>query len=153
MSNRLADIFSFRGRLGRAAYWRRQRWSMLIGGVAIIPAIFLLMAGVQAPLALFPTLVLPAVLIAEAAAYVRRLHDVGRHAHRVLARDVAVVGLILAPLVIAVTAGATLQPYIQLTLLWLSGVGLIVGVVAQVRHPLRRVGDVGANAFGPPSAP
>jgi uncharacterized membrane protein YhaH (DUF805 family) len=154
MLDRFHSYFTFKGRLSRVAYLRRQRWSMLLGSIGVVATISLLVAHVQIPLALTPALLLlPAMLVAEVGGYVRRLHDVGRHAHRVLMKDVALVSLIVAPAVIAAMASALLRAEVLLALLSLTGVGVFVGFATQLRHPVRRPGDTGANAFGPPPVP
>ncbi|WP_416354688.1 hypothetical protein [Brevundimonas sp.] len=84
------------------------------------------------------------------AAYVRRLHDVGRHARHELARGLLVATLLLAPLAVLVFA-PDLPQWMHLCILGIAALPFLAGIFTGWRgSPTWQTGDPGTNAFGPP---
>ena len=150
MSDRLANAFDFSGRLSRGGRARLERKVMLIGSLGVVGPVFLLTIGTPRPVAAVPALLLIPLLMALAASGVRRLHDVGRHAHRVYLKRLVRLAITITPLGIA---GAF--PALPIPVLWslvgLSGVALLASLfIRDLGWTEWRRGDPGPNRFGPP---
>ena len=85
--DRLAGLFSFRGRASRLAYWRTQLWtSVLLAGLWIVTIFIAMGAG---DIAVIPMLFALPILVINLAVLVRRLHDRDKDARWLLAFWVA----------------------------------------------------------------
>lgn len=147
MTGRPVDVFDFNGRLSRSGSRRLavQLTAFWIAGW--LAPLFLLLGGAPRAVAWLPLCVFPFLLVAEAAAGVRRLHDVGRDARSEGLKSLGVFAMILGPL------GAVLAlPGLPEPLLWtLLGTSAAILAAAAFRgRPERGPGDPGPNRFGPP---
>jgi len=116
-----------------------------IWGVPIALLIAVVPRALAGPLFL---LILP-VLVALAAANVRRLHDVGLHAHRVFFWRAGGVALVVVPLLIV--AFVEVAEPVSIALLALSGATILASLMRLVWiQPEWMPGDPGPNEFGPP---
>ena len=152
MTREIGEAFDFRGRLSRVGQMRLERKLIAISIPGIIGPILLLMAGAPRIVAVIPALVLLPVIVATAAANVRRLHDVGRHAHRVYAKR-----LIFSACLVGALAAVIIVPNLPEAAAW-TLIGLVVtALLASVftrdlgQTEWRR-GDPRPNRFGPPPA-
>lgn len=151
MSDRIADCLKFNGRLSLIGAWRLQRKLLLVAMVGWGAPIALLLNGAPRAVALAPFSILVVLAVAFAGAHVRRLHDVGRHAHQEIARQLLAVGMTLGPLVAIVVMPR--MPAIFSGLLCVIALGSLIFSIARSEPggpPTWRRGDPEPNAFGPP---
>lgn len=151
MSDRLADAFDFRGRLGRSAKRRLELKPGVILVLATMTPIALLIGGAPRAWAWLPFLAVPPAGAAFLAASIRRLHDVGLSARMEFFRRAGFLVMALGPL-----AAAILMPDLPETVWWLligfSAVTFIVAVGRDLAggRPEWGPGDPGPNRYGPP---
>jgi len=149
MSDRLAKAFDFSGRLSFAGRQRLERKLLLVLLLSLAGPIFLLMIGTPPPIAGAMALLLVPVVIALAASGVRRLHDVGRHAHRVYLKRLIWVIIFATPINVAISF-PDLPEQVGWGLAGASGVALLASLFNRDltwTEWLR--GEPGPNRFGP----
>lgn len=150
MSDRLANAFDFRGRLSFVGRQRLERKLLLLAMPGVVGPIFLLMIGAPRPVAGAAALILVPALIGLAAANVRRLHDVGCHAHRVHLKRWIWLLIISTPVGLAITFPNLPEPTLW-SLAGLSGVALLASLfIRDLTWTEWRRGEPGTNRFGPP---
>jgi uncharacterized membrane protein YhaH (DUF805 family) len=150
MSDRLANAFDFQGRLSFVGRQRLERKLLLIAMPGVVGPIFLLMIGVPRAVAAAAALLLAPALIGLVAANVRRLHDVGRHAHRVHLKRWFWLLIISTPVGVALTFPDLPEPA-RWGLAGVSGVALLASLfIPDMTWTEWRRGDPGPNRFGPP---
>ena len=150
MSDQLGSAFDFSGRLSFAGRQRLERKLLLIFVAGIAGPVFLLTIGVSPPFAGVAALLLVPALIGLCAASVRRLHDVGRHAHRVYLKRSVWLLMVGAPAA-AVLAIPDLPPPVLWGLVGLSGMALLSGLfIRDLIWAEWLRGEPGPNRFGPP---
>lgn len=152
MTRQFGEAFDFRGRLSRVGQMRLERKLVVIAAPGIIGPVLLLMAGVPRIVAGIPALILVPVMAAAFAGNVRRLHDVGRHAHRVYAKR-----LIFSACLVGALAAVVIFPDLPEAAAWtLIGLvisALLVGLfIRDLGATEWRRGDPRPNRFGPPPA-
>lgn len=145
----IGEAFDFKGRLSRAEQMRLGRKLLLIALPGMIVPILLLIAGVPRLLSALPALLLLPVCLAGIAANVRRLHDVGRHAHRVYSKRVGLLVCLAVP-VVAVLTFPSMPGWLALTLIAIPVVGFPASLfVRDLGYTEWRRSDPGPNQFGP----
>lgn len=150
MSDRLANAFDFHGRLSFVGRQRLERKLLLVAIPGVIGPIFLLIVGVPPPIAGMATVFLIPAVIGLAAANVRRLHDVGRTAHRVYLKRLISFVIVATPVTAALTL-PDLPEFARLGLAGFSGLALLTSFfVRDLTWTEWRRGDSGPNRFGPP---
>ncbi|WP_366855819.1 DUF805 domain-containing protein [Brevundimonas sp.] len=148
-------LFSFQGRLSRAAWRRRQVLALALGALGLFGAILLVMADAPRPASLLPLAVIPIAVLLLASGMTRRLHDVGRHMHQEALKGLLWFVMLLGPLALLIVYPDAPPWAFWVVMVWTLG---FVGASAVLRYPARpsgsaRLGDVGENEFGPPPAP
>lgn len=149
MSDRLAKAFDFSGRLSFAGRQRLERKLLLIAVLGLAGPVFLLMIGTPLPIAGAMALLLVPVVIGLAASGVRRLHDVGRDAHRVYLKRLISFTIFATPINVAISF-PDLPEQVRWGLAGVSGVALLVSLFNRDltwTEWLR--GEPGPNRFGP----
>lgn len=149
MSDRLAKAFDFSGRLSFAGRQRLERKLLLILLLSLAGPIFLLMIGAPLPIAGAMALLLVPVVIGLAASGVRRLHDVGRHAHRVYLKRLVWLAISAAPVSVAISR-PDLPEQVQWALAGISGLAALIGLfIPKLTWTEWLRGEPGPNRFGP----
>lgn len=147
-----AHLFSFRGRLSRAAWRRRQVLALAIGAVGLFGAILLVMADTPRPFSLIPLAAVPVAVLLLASGITRRLHDVGRHMHQEVLKGILWFAMLLGPLGLLLLYSDAPEWAGWVVAIWMIGFS---GASAVLHYPARpsgsaRLGDIGENEFGPP---
>jgi len=147
---KLRHAFDFQGRLSRADQMRLERRLIIISIPGILGPMFLLIAGAPRIVAVLPALLLVPVVVAAVASNVRRLHDVGRHAHRVYLKR-----LIFSACLVAALTAILVLPDLPEDAAWtLAGLAVTAFLLSFFVRDLGwtewRRGDSGPNRFGPP---
>jgi len=151
MPKEFFGLFDFRGRLNRPELIRLERNILFVAMPGMVAHVLLLIFGVPAILALLPALVFIPVTVVGAAAGFRRLHDVGRHAHRVHAKRIIFCAGLAVPL-IAVIVFPALPEAIAWTLTGLTVAAFVASFfLLDLGFTEWRRGDPGPNRFGPAS--
>ena len=149
MSDRLAKAFDFSGRLSFAGRARLERKLLLIAALGLAGPVFLLMVGIPPPVAGAAALFLVPVVIGLAASGVRRLHDVGRDAHRVYLKRLVWLAIVAAPVAVAIYR-PDLPEQVRWGLTGTSGVAALIGLfLRDLTWTEWLRGDPGPNRFGP----
>lgn len=149
MSDRLAKAFDFSGRLSFAGRQRLERKLLLIAGLSIAGPVFLFMIGAPPLVGGLAALLFVPVVIGSVAANVRRLHDVGRDAHRVYLKRLVWLAIAAAPVAVAISRPDLPEP-IRWGLAGTSGVATLVGLfIRDLTWTEWLRGDPGPNRFGP----
>lgn len=148
----LGRLFSFRGRLSRRAWRRRQLAEVAFTAAGIFAAILLVMAEAPRPLALLPLATVPVGVLAMISGWIRRLHDVGLAAHQVVLGALLWLALWLGPIGLWLLIGDPPVWFSWAVAIWIAGV-IVVSLVQQQRLGFGgewRLGDPDPNEFGPP---
>jgi len=149
MSDRLAKAFDFSGRLSFAGRQRLERKLLLIAVLSIAGPIFLFMIGVPPLIGGAAALLFVPVVIGSAAANVRRLHDVGRDAHRVYLKRLVWLAIIAAPVAVAISR-PDLPEQVRWGFAGISGVATLIGLcIRDLTWTEWLRGEPGPNRFGP----
>ena len=150
MLKEFSGLFDFRGRLTRSDMIRLERKALFAAMLGIVAPVLLLIFGVPPALALLPALVLIPIMVAGAALNFRRLHDVGRHAHRVYAKRVVFCAALAVPLAAIIALPGLSEPAAW-TLIGVTLGALVMSFfVRDLGLTEWRRGDPGPNRFGPP---
>jgi uncharacterized membrane protein YhaH (DUF805 family) len=150
MSDRLANAFDFRGRLSFVGRQRLERKLLLIALPGVVGPIFLLIVGVSPPIAGAAALFLIPAVVGLAAANVRRLHDVGRPAHRVYLKRLISLLIVATPVAVAISR-PDLPELVLRGLTGFSGVALLASLfIRDLTWTEWLRGEPGSNRFGPP---
>ena len=149
MSDRLVKAFGFSGRLSFAGRQRLERKLRLIAVLSGAGPIFLFMIGAPAPVGGAAALLFVPVVIGSAAANVRRLHDVGRDAHRVYLKRLVWLAIIAAPVSVAIFR-PDLPEQVRWGLAGISAVSTLIGLfIRDLTWTEWLRGEPGPNRFGP----
>ena len=149
MSDRLAKAFDFSGRLSFAGRQRLERKLLLIAALSITGPNFLFMVGAPPLVGAAAAMLFVPVVIGSVAASVRRLHDAGRHAHRVYLKRLVWLAIVAAPVAIAIYR-SDLPEQVLWGLTGTSGLAVLIGLfIRDLTWTEWLRGEPGPNRFGP----